>query len=289
MADDPGTDVHASALDISELLKREASLARSGDEAMKARVHARARRTLGITPGPSGGGGVSGAADGPTEAQLVDAPPASGWTQRGSVLRRSATYVQIALVAASVAVVLRSEEATPAQGILPAEVAAMSPETSSSIEAAPATPEIPTYDVGTRPDVEEVKPLPAARVVSAPRVGLVAGREELPPSAGPEAVSPAPAPSGDVATPPETGDLASERAVIADLRSSMNRGDFARAEKALDEHVRRFPQGQLVEQRKALEVWLLEQTGKQGLARERAEQFKNEHPNSVMLRALGGS
>lgn len=284
MVDEPGIDVDAS--DMTELLGGERSLASVGDDAMKARVHARAKRTLGITPGPSGGGGpASNIGAGSSEAKPFD-PQAERAPRRG--LRHSGAYLYTSLAAAvCLFSVLHAYETRSSRAVGHIATAATAvtmtpdPATISTPASAEDVSEIPTFDVGALPSIETPARQSAARSAHAAPIAPHAA----------DTVAPGVTPGASIeAEPaPEGSDFASERAVIAELRNAMNRRDYPGAERALDEHAHRFPHGQLVEQRKALEIWLLEQTGRRGLARERAAQFKSEHPNSVMQRALGGS
>ena len=78
-------------------------------------------------------------------------------------------------------------------------------------------------------------------------------------------------------------DIAVERALVADARSLMQSGDTTRALAILKEHARRYPRGQLAEERDALEVVALARAGDHKRARVRADEFVRHHPNSLFL------
>ncbi|HEX6837102.1 MAG TPA: outer membrane protein assembly factor BamD, partial [Polyangia bacterium] len=78
-------------------------------------------------------------------------------------------------------------------------------------------------------------------------------------------------------------DLAAEHALLADARSAMQSSDAARALAILDDHARRFPRGQLAEERDALRVGALWLSGDHAAARRHADEFARRHPGSLFL------
>lgn len=66
-------------------------------------------------------------------------------------------------------------------------------------------------------------------------------------------------------------------------RSSRVRREAEFALKSLVEHARRFPQGQLGEERDALWVQALMNAGNRHEARQRAQAFLARYPNSLMV------
>jgi hypothetical protein len=77
-----------------------------------------------------------------------------------------------------------------------------------------------------------------------------------------------------------------ERAILDDARTAFARGEFAASLTALDLHRARFPTGMLREEREALAVRTLAALGRTADARARAERFRSEFPNSLMLPAV---
>jgi hypothetical protein len=79
------------------------------------------------------------------------------------------------------------------------------------------------------------------------------------------------------------GDLAAEQALLADARAAMQSSDAVRALAILDDHARRFPRGQLAEERDAVRVAALWRAGDHDAARRRADEFARRHPDSLFL------
>ena len=79
------------------------------------------------------------------------------------------------------------------------------------------------------------------------------------------------------------GDLAAERTLLADARAAMQSSQVARALAILDDHARRFPRGQLAEERDAVRVAALWRSGDHDAARRRADEFARRHPDSLFL------
>jgi hypothetical protein len=117
-----------------------------------------------------------------------------------------------------------------------------------------------------------------------------------PPPAPPpiEAPVPEPAPVAEPAAPaPKTpvhrssdASLAAERALIEQARTALGRGKPDDCLSAVDEHARRFPHGQLAEEREALAVQALAQTGRVADARRRAGAFHLNFPHSLLRPAV---
>jgi TolA-binding protein len=94
---------------------------------------------------------------------------------------------------------------------------------------------------------------------------------------------PAPVRSASSAT---KGGLAEERALLEAARRAIKAGDVADAFRGLDEHARRFPGGQLGEEREALRVQALVRAGDRSEARRRAEAFRARFPDSAFNPAI---
>ena len=78
-------------------------------------------------------------------------------------------------------------------------------------------------------------------------------------------------------------DLAAEMAVLRRAGAQIRTGEGRRALTTLEEHARRFPQGQLVEDREALRVQALCAAGDDAGARAAARAFESAHPRSPHL------
>jgi hypothetical protein len=74
-----------------------------------------------------------------------------------------------------------------------------------------------------------------------------------------------------------------ELQLLRDARQDVTRGDFARALAVIGEHVRRFRNGSLVEEREALRVKSLAGLGRHEEAQRAATQFHARFPHSVFL------
>lgn len=77
--------------------------------------------------------------------------------------------------------------------------------------------------------------------------------------------------------------LRAERQLLDIARTAVARGDGAAALAALDRHAAHYPNGRLSEEREALRVQALLLMGRREEAREQAEGFRKNHPDSLML------
>jgi hypothetical protein len=125
-------------------------------------------------------------------------------------------------------------------------------------------------------------PVTHRAVVSAPVVSAPAVSAPAP--AVPQ-VAPAPVPT--VAAPASPADAArAELHLLREARAAVARGDFAAALSPIAEHMRRFKNGRLVEEREALRVKALGGLGRTGEARHAAAAFRARFPRSVLLPAV---
>jgi type IV secretory pathway VirB10-like protein len=141
-------------------------------------------------------------------------------------------------------------------------VVARAPEPSPAPPAPEVEPEAPVAPI----------PPPAPEPPRAP-VRRPAPVERPPPPA------PAPAPSRDVA-------FAEERALIELARTSLARGEHQRALASLQAHARTFPQGQLAEEREVLWINALIALRQPAVARQKASEFRQRFPKSMLLPAV---
>jgi len=79
------------------------------------------------------------------------------------------------------------------------------------------------------------------------------------------------------------GPTNAELQLLRDARQDVTRGDFGRALAVISEHVRRFRNGSLVEEREALRVKSLAGLGRHDEAQRAAAQFHARFPHSVFL------
>jgi hypothetical protein len=91
--------------------------------------------------------------------------------------------------------------------------------------------------------------------------------------------------------PPEPGaaaygrdaNLAAERSLIDVARTSLSRGQAVAALDAAERHARKFPNGQLTEERESVYIQALVATDDYDAARARAARFRSRYPNSILL------
>jgi hypothetical protein len=140
------------------------------------------------------------------------------------------------------------------------------------------------------------RPAPAV-LAAAPSQALAPATRNLPPSPvvgrnAPEAVvvaAPPPpvalpaAPARQLVPSPSASaasSLEAEVALVREARRALNANDTARAMALLDEHAARFPNGTLVQDRDALQVFATCAAGQEDAARELATVFLSRHPGS---------
>ena len=89
------------------------------------------------------------------------------------------------------------------------------------------------------------------------------------------------APKGRGNPAPVVSALTAERALLDRARKALARGGTQEAEAALDLHARRHPMGLLGEEREALAIKVLVDSGRVEEARRRAAKFKDRYPRSL--------
>jgi hypothetical protein len=124
------------------------------------------------------------------------------------------------------------------------------------------------------PGVEGDRPGKAKR-----KAGARGGRRAAPSAAG--RGSEAEAGENDIAH-----GLAQEVRVVRRMQAALRDGDWERAEQAVHEHARRFPEGVLVEERRAAEVLITCGRGEWGAGARDLERFVKDHPDSAHLERL---
>lgn len=77
--------------------------------------------------------------------------------------------------------------------------------------------------------------------------------------------------------------LALEQALLREARQAIAAADLAAANRLLDSHEQRFPQGALTEERETLRIIIAARAGNLASARARADVFRRRFPNSIQL------
>jgi hypothetical protein len=130
--------------------------------------------------------------------------------------------------------------------------------------------------------------VPAAVAPAAPSVPLPPPSPlPLPSTSSP---SPLTSPSTSTSTSTSTisqpvahGSLKEERALLGRAQAALGDDDAAGAMAAVERHARRFPDGQLAEERDSLRVRALAAAGDRDEARRRAGEFARRYPRSLFL------
>ncbi|MBN9159774.1 MAG: hypothetical protein J0I07_02325 [Myxococcales bacterium] len=162
-------------------------------------------------------------------------------------------------------------------------------ETSEDTSAKPSPTTDPASDGVPTMHIDELPPSAAAAPASA---ALPPSAAAAPASAPPPApLVGRPAPPSKV--PPAGTDLAEEYRLIEEGRAGLATGDYAKALRSLGEHERRFPNGQLNQERESLHIEVLVSTGRIAEARERARTFQERFPSGLLMpsvaRVIAGS
>ncbi|MBK7861967.1 MAG: hypothetical protein IPJ65_25790 [Archangiaceae bacterium] len=137
------------------------------------------------------------------------------------------------------------------------------------------------YQLGARRAVAPPPPI----VITLAAATVPEPRREPEPRAAPAEPSPV-KPAGSLAEPRRDLKLADERALIELARSALARRDPATGLAALERHRQGYADGKLAEEREALVVQALIDSGRRADALERAQQFKARFPSSLLLPAI---
>jgi hypothetical protein len=81
---------------------------------------------------------------------------------------------------------------------------------------------------------------------------------------------------------PKDGDLAAERSLLTTARTALSRNKPEAALAALRQHAQRFPNGRMREERESLWVQALALSGRASEAEQRAADFKQQFPKSLL-------
>ena len=137
-------------------------------------------------------------------------------------------------------------------------------------------------DAAPPPAADDHRQAIAPQHTSEPRALVVApavAEAEIPAPVAPPRVRHVVAKPRAVAAAPTNAELQ----LLRDARQDVTRGDFGRALAVIGEHVRRFRNGSLVEEREALRVKSLAGLGRQEEAQRAAAAFHARFPHSVFL------
>ena len=133
----------------------------------------------------------------------------------------------------------------------------------------------------------------ASSAATAPPLATTEASAELP-SIDVAALPTAPretTPARASSAPAEGTTLAEELRLTTAARKALAAGDPSSALRALDEHERRFPNGQLAQERDSVRIQALVADGQVAAARGRAAEFRDRYPGGLLLpsveRALG--
>jgi hypothetical protein len=136
--------------------------------------------------------------------------------------------------------------------------------------------------VDSRPSPTPSEPAPVSTPPPTPELNVSAAPAPVPP---PPIARPTRTTAASAAAPPVSS-LSAEREVLDKARVALAAGDGPGALASIDEHTRRFPRPQLVEEREALAVQALVVQGRYDEARVRAARFRSAWPNSLFLPAV---
>lgn len=123
----------------------------------------------------------------------------------------------------------------------------------------------------------------ALEVAPGARIGPATAPEPTRPPVGVTEPTPRRAPSERGAAAPG---IREELALMARAEQALAAGDTTASSDALREHARRFPRGQLVEDREAIGIRLQCARGEHGAARTEFEQFARRYPESPHLKKI---
>ncbi len=136
------------------------------------------------------------------------------------------------------------------------------------VAVAPRTPQ-----TTLPPMVPAIDPAPIARPAPAVAPTPAPATAPVPPGSRP------PTPAGGAG---RDTDLAAERALLEVARTALSRGQVDAALEATQRHARRFPRGQLAEERESVWIQALVAADRPAEARQRAAEFRRRFPRSML-------
>jgi hypothetical protein len=114
--------------------------------------------------------------------------------------------------------------------------------------------------------------------------GKVEAVELAMPEATPLQATSAPAPAGRARG--HNASLAAQQALLDEARTALARGDDGAALRAVEQHVRRYPDSVMIEEREALAIKALVGKGNYAEARVRGERFRARFPRSLLMSSI---
>lgn len=147
------------------------------------------------------------------------------------------------------------------------------------VHAVPVSPTAQTVPASPSPAARERPPPPAQEARPARKPQPAPPSPPSPPRPTVEQAATEPRPELDAA-------LGAERTLMEQANTSLVRRQPREALAALEQHLARFPQGQLAEERESLWIQALLAAGNRPAAAERARTFKARYPSSIFLPAV---
>lgn len=143
------------------------------------------------------------------------------------------------------------------------------------------------YGTVRAPRIERVYVDRPVRVVPPPSDSITAptAPEELPALA----VTSKPIAPAVSSLPDRAASLAEQQALLDLARSAFASGDYTQTLQTLATHAKRFPKSVLGEEREALQIKALAASGRLAEARRRAERFRVQFPQSLLLPSIRNS
>lgn len=169
----------------------------------------------------------------------------------------------------------------PPEPVIPASSASRTPPASAPSFVPPTEVALPTAERAVAVAGAEVAAPPAPEAMPEPPTSAPAAAETMAAAEEPEAAAQRPRPP----LRPEDA-LKVEVALLGRARAALDRGSPDAALAALRHHGRKFADGQLAEEREALEIVALARLGKAGVAQAKAQQFLHQHSRSLHSQAV---
>ncbi|MBM4779571.1 MAG: hypothetical protein GQE15_17840 [Archangiaceae bacterium] len=248
-------DLEPLSADLKALLDAEKPIS-AAPAGAKARMMSRLSSELFDAPGGDGGGSSQGGSGGSSSPAAPSGGAGASAGASGFVAKAMVTKLVVGASVASLAV----------GGAIGAGV--------HSVVATPKPVEQQAAPVVVKEPPKPVEPPPVAPVVEAP----VEKVEPKPTLVAP----PMPKLSADE-------QLALEKSYVEQARAAMARQDPTAALEALTQHEKRFPKGQLTEERMALQVMALVRAGRSIEANNVANEFRRRFPNGLMRSVVDGA
>lgn len=219
------------------------------------------------------------------QQRIVDGPPPMDVGPVVAVAERP-RWIAVALATTAIAAAAALVFAWGSQGATDLDDAAVQSAPYSSASPAPEPePSPPSPTVTTEPApsavASSVAPVDDAPSV-APRPEPATARPRTPAKRPESPVKRPESPATPVPATPKTTTLAAEMTLLAQANAAMRRGDAAAALATLDEHRRRFADGQLAPERDVARAVALCELGRREAARAVADAFARAHPSSAL-------